>query len=182
MLDIAQNSVAAGAGTIAISVEEDLAQDRLRLKVEDDGRGMDPERLARLGDPFNTSRTTRKVGLGIPLLKEAAESCAGWLRVRSAPGRGTCLEAELQRSHIDCMPLGDLAGTFLTLVASYPDRRWRFTYRAGERRFEFDTEPIRAALGDLPWCDPVILTYLRQTLESGVDGVQERVEGPKWSL
>jgi Histidine kinase-, DNA gyrase B-, and HSP90-like ATPase len=172
LLDIAENSVAADAKSVCIAVEEDPKKDRLRISVEDDGRGMDEELVARVTDPFVTSRTTRKVGLGIPLLKAAAEACNGYLRVNSAPGRGTRLEAEFQRSHIDRMPLGDLASTVLALIVAWPQIHWTFRYRADGTEFTFDDEPIKKELGDVPLTEPSILAYIRETLQEGVDSVQ----------
>ncbi len=174
LLDIAENSAAAQAGTIGIRVLEDLRADRLRVCVEDDGQGMDAGLLARVCDPFTTSRTTRKVGLGIPLFKAAAEACGGWLTIQSEPGKGTRLEAEFQHSHIDRMPLGDLAGTLLTLIVAHPQIRWLFTYErvepdSGEPwRFEFDSLPIQEELGDIPLTEPQVLAFLRSYLEQGL--------------
>ena len=172
MLDIAENSVAAGARTIQISVEEDLKKDRLKISVEDDGQGMDEEMVARVTDPFVTSRTTRKVGLGIPLLKAAAEACSGYLRITSAIGQGTRLEAEFQRSHIDRMPVGDLSGTLLELLVAWPQIHWIFRYKLDGAEFYFDDEPIKIELGDVSLTEPGILTYLRQTLQEGLKEVQ----------
>ena len=173
LLDIAENSVAAGAKTIEIIVEEDLANDRLKISVQDNGRGMDEPLLARVSDPFMTSRTTRKVGLGIPLFKAAAEACNGHLSLTSALGKGTRLEAEFQRSHIDRMPLGDLAGTMLTLVVSFPEIHWLFHYRANGVEFSFDDEPIKKELGEIPLAEPAILAFIRELLEKGVGSVQK---------
>lgn len=175
MLDIAQNSVAANAKNIQIAVEEDLPNDRLRAMVQDDGRGMDADLLARVTSPFVTSRTTRKVGLGIPLLKAAAEACEGTLQISSVPGKGTSLEVEFQRSHIDRMPLGDLAGTVLTLVVAYPTIHWVFRYRSNGTQFTFDDQPIKNELGDIPLTEPSILAFLRQTLEEGIGHVQRAI-------
>lgn len=172
LLDIAENSVAAGAHTIEIMVEEDLPNDKFKTSVQDDGRGMDEQLLARVSDPFVTSRTTRKVGLGIPLFKAAAEACNGHLRITSAPGRGTRLAAEFQRSHLDRMPLGDLAGTMLTLIVSFPEIHWLFHYRANGVEFTFDDEPIKREWGEIPLTEPSILVYLRELLEKGVCSVQ----------
>jgi hypothetical protein len=133
---------------------------------------MDETLLARVGDPFMTSRTTRKVGLGIPLLKAAAEACNGHLSLTSAPGKGTHLEAEFQRSHIDRMPLGDLSGTILTLVISFPEIHWLFHYRANGVAFTFDDEPIKKELGEIPLAEPDILIFIRELLEKGVGSVQ----------
>ena len=121
LLDIAQNSVSAHARNITISVEEDSRADRLRCSVIDDGVGMDAETVQLVTDPFVTSRVTRNVGLGIPLLKAAAEACEGGMWIHSTPGIGTRIDVEFQHSHIDRMPLGDLAETFLTLVVGCPD-------------------------------------------------------------
>ncbi len=168
LLDIAENSVAAGANDIAISVDEDLANDRLRMSVEDNGKGMDPSTVARVIDPFVTSRTTRKVGLGIPLLKEAAEACNGNLQIESQVGRGTRIDVDFKRSHIDRMPLGDLPGTILTLVVAYPDIHWIFDYRYGERNFCFDDAGVKKELGGFPLTEPSILAFIREMLEQGV--------------
>jgi hypothetical protein len=172
VLDIVENSLEAGATTIEIVVEEDMARNRLLLTVRDDGRGMEARKLAALGDPFVTSRTTRVAGLGLPLLKAAAEACNGRLGVHSAPGEGTTLTAEFQRDHIDRMPLGDLAGTVLSLVVGSPEIRWRFQYRADGRAFSFDTDPFHRALGDVPLCEPAVLKCIRETLEEGIRDVQ----------
>ncbi|MBN1317319.1 MAG: sensor histidine kinase, partial [Anaerolineales bacterium] len=126
ILDLAENSVSAGADKVRILVHEDMHADRLIIAVQDNGRGMDEASLAQVCDPFFTSRTTRKVGLGIPFLKAAAESCQGIFIIESTPGKGTHVKAEFKHSHIDRMPLGDLAGTLLTLLVSFPDTHWIF--------------------------------------------------------
>ena len=177
LLDIAENSVSAKANTVRITVEEDHAADRLRIQVEDNGAGMTPEMVERVTDPFVTSRTTRKVGLGIPLLKAAAEGCSGGLTIRSAPGAGTCLTVEFQHSHIDRMPLGSLADTILTLVVGSPEVRWIFTYTVDGQTFEFDDQPVKEVLDGVPLSDPAILAYLRDCLETGIRSAGEQVSG-----
>jgi anti-sigma regulatory factor (Ser/Thr protein kinase) len=175
LLDIAENSVAANAHTITINVCEDLRHDRLSASVIDDGKGMDAEMAAKVMDPFVTSRTTRKVGLGIPLFKAAAEACQGGLTIQSELGKGTCMTVEFQHSHIDRMPLGDLASTMLTLVVAYTHIRWIFYYKAvpanealpGE--FDLDTQDLLSELGDIPLTEPVVLAFLRETFESGLN-------------
>ena len=175
LLDIVENSVAAGAKLVQITATEDLSSDRLTIVVQDDGKGMDEQLLARVTDPFVTSRTTRKVGLGIPLLKAAAEACNGQLQITSWPGQGTCLEVEFQRSHIDRMPLGDLAGTLLTVVVAFPNVRWLFTYRADGAEFAFDSQPIQQELGDVALTEPAVLAFVRELLHEGVQRVQRAV-------
>ena len=181
MLDIAENSVAAGAGVIEITVEEDLPDDRLKLIVQDNGPGMPAELLQRVTNPFVTSRTTRKVGLGIPLLKAAAEACQGYFCLDSILGQGTRLAVEFQRSHIDRMPLGDLAGTWLTLIIAYPEVHWLFQYQAKiqgsavSTEFTFDDAPIKQELAGVPLTEPSILAFIRQLLQEGVSGVQQTI-------
>ncbi|MCL4297272.1 MAG: ATP-binding protein [Anaerolineae bacterium] len=181
LLDIAENGVKAGASLIEITVEEDLPNDRLKVAVEDNGQGMDDQLLARVTDPFVTSRTTRKVGLGLPLLKAAAEACRGHLLITSKPGQGTRLDVEFQRSHIDRMPLGDLVGTWLILVVGFPKVHWMFHYRAETQvgqagaQFTFDDEPIKRELEDVPLTDPSVLAFVRELLEEGVRRVQQAI-------
>jgi anti-sigma regulatory factor (Ser/Thr protein kinase) len=171
LLDIAENSVSANADTIQIRVAEDHAADRLAISVEDNGTGMSAEMVERVVDPFVTSRTTRKVGLGIPLLKEAAEACNGGLTIQSAPGKGTCVSVTFQQSHIDRMPLGNLASTILTLVVGSPEVHWIIQYTVDEQTFVFDDQPVKEALDGLPLSDPAVLGYLRETLETGIASV-----------
>lgn len=172
LLDIAENSIAAGAKNITITIREDTSADRLYITVQDDGKGMDEEMVERVTDPFVTTRTTRKVGLGIPLLKAAAEACNGWLKIHSKVGEGTSLEVEFQRSHIDRMPLGDVAGTFLTLIVGNPQIHWVFRYSVDDEIFELDDQPIKQELQDIPLSDPLVLSYLREMLENGIRSLQ----------
>jgi hypothetical protein len=176
LLDIAHNSVSAKARNISIEVIEDTLADRLRLSVADDGVGMDAELLQRVADPFVTSRTTRKVGLGIPLFKAAAESCNGFLTIDSQPGVGTRLDVEFQRSHIDRMPLGDVAETVLTLVIGCPEIHWRFIYKFEQDTFEFDDAFFKSELDGIPLTEPAVLGYLRGYLQQGVAEIQRTAE------
>jgi hypothetical protein len=174
LLDIAENSVSAQARSIEISISENLPADTLELCVQDDGRGMDAETAARAVDPFHTSRTTRRVGLGLPLLKFAAQACDGDLSLDTKPGEGACVRVTFQRSHIDRMPLGDLPGTFLALLVAHPEVNWKFTYTlrlAGDvpaEVFVFDDLPVKELLGDLPLTEPSVLAYLRGLFEEGI--------------
>ena len=178
LLDIGENSIAAGARCIEMIVDEDVAGNRMRLCVQDDGRGMDRSTLGRVEDPFVTSRTTRVAGFGIPFLKEAAEACNGILRVNSEAGVGTCVEAEFEWDHIDRMPLGDLASTWLTLVITQPHIRWLFHYRVNGKCFSFDSQPVREMLGDIPLTEPSVLGFIRRTLQDGIQSVQQEAAEP----
>ncbi len=172
LLDIAENSIGAKAKNIVIRVEKDTEADRLRMSVLDDGVGMDPEMVARVTDPFTTSRTTRKVGLGIPLLKAAAEACNGWLEIQSTPGKGTSVKAEFQYSHIDRMPLGDLSETYLSLVLGAPQIHWLLTYKVDGKEFVFDDEPIKKELDGISLTEPAVINFLREYIEVGIENIQ----------
>lgn len=172
LLDIAENSVAAGARNITISVMEDTRTDRLTMMVGDDGKGMDAETVTRVVDPFVTSRTTRKVGLGIPLLKAAAEACNGSLTIHSEIGKGTRIEVSFQRSHIDRMPLGDLPSTIQSLVVAFPEIHWIFLYQVNDSKFVFTDAEMKQELEGISLTEPPVLAYIRTTLEDGVTNIR----------
>jgi len=169
LLDIAENSISAKARNITIEVAEEIDTDLLKLSVQDDGCGMDAETAAAVIDPFVTSRTTRKVGLGIPLLKEAAEACNGALQLESTPGKGTKISVQFQHSNIDRMPFGDLTTTWMHLLVANPGVHWIFKYRFNENEFVFDDEPVKKELEGVPLSEPSILNCLREMLQSGLD-------------
>ena len=135
LLDVAKNSVAAGATWVDVSLDEDK-DGRLTIVISDNGRGMSPEFLAQVTDPFTTTRTTRKVGLGLPLYRMAAEQTGGSLDIQSTLGKGTTVTAVFHRRHLDCPPLGDLAGTVALLIQGSPelDLHYRHTTPRGTAR------------------------------------------------
>jgi anti-sigma regulatory factor (Ser/Thr protein kinase) len=171
LLDIAENSINANASHVTISIDENTLEDRLTMSVKDNGHGMTPEMAQKIIDPFTTSRTTRKVGLGIPLLKAAAEMCNGFLEIISQPGEGTELIVQFQRSHIDRMPLGDVAGTILHLVVGSPDMHWTFKYRVNNENFEFDDQIIKAELEGIPLSEPMVLSFIRNEISNGINNI-----------
>ncbi len=172
LLDIAENSVAANATQVKLAVIEDDRTDLLQMSVEDNGKGMDAETVAKITDPFVTSRTTRKVGLGLPLLKEAAEACNGFLKITSQLGVGTRVEVQFQRSHIDRMPLGNLAETYFQLLILNPQINWTFLYRFNDRAFELDDHEIKSSLDGIPFTEPEIIAALRKMISDGICTVQ----------
>jgi hypothetical protein len=172
ILDIAENGISAGAKSIAISVVENTKLDLLKINLSDDGKGMDADTVKKVVDPFFTSRTTRKVGLGIPLLKEAAESCDGFLEIQSEVGKGTLLTVQFKRSHIDRMPMGDLGSTILHLIISNPQVHWLIDYRYDGETFRFDDLQMKKELADIPLTDPLVIAWLRETIEMGIRNCQ----------
>jgi len=139
ILDIAENSIDAGALRVHIEVEEDLANDRLVIEIGDDGHGMDADMVRKAADPFVTTRRERSVGFGLPLISEAAKRSGGELSVRSRPGGGTRIRAVFGYGHIDRQPLGDMAKTLITLVAGHPDIEFFYRHRRGEHTHTFNS-------------------------------------------
>jgi anti-sigma regulatory factor (Ser/Thr protein kinase) len=176
ILDIAENSISAGADQIRILVKENLAEDQLRILIEDNGKGMDAEMLAKITDPFVTSRQTRKVGLGIPFFKAAAEACEGTFNIQSKPGQGANVEAVFKHSHIDRMPLGDLTSTLLTLIIGSPEIHWTFEYQINGRKYKFDDAPIKQTLMGIPLSEPAVMKFIRQELEKGIQTARQEAK------
>lgn len=164
VLDIAENSVRAGAKLIQIRVAVDEAADRISIAIEDDGCGMSEEQLARVQDPFYTSRTTRKVGLGIPFFKEAALLSGGDFSMQSAQGRGTLVEAVFGLSNIDRMPMGDIDTSIHNLIVYHTDIDFLYTYQFNGRMFSLDTRELRELLGDVPFDTPEVSLFLKEYL------------------
>ena len=171
VLDIAQNSIAAGAALTEITVQEDTADDRIVITVKDNGRGMTPEQVRKVSDPFYTTRTTRKVGMGIPLFRMAADMAGGGLSIASAPGKGTTVTATFVRSHIDRMPLGDMTGTVVALIRMNPDRDFRYVRRYNDREFALDTRELRGVLGDVPLDTPEVAAWISGYIEEQTQGI-----------
>jgi anti-sigma regulatory factor (Ser/Thr protein kinase) len=174
ILDIAENSISAGATRIRIDIEKNLKNDILKIVIEDNGKGMDAETLARITDPFVTSRTTRKVGLGIPFFKAAAEACDGGLTIHSKPGEGTIVEVIFRDSHIDRMPLGDITSTLLTLMIGSPEVHWIFEYQINEKTFTFDDAIIKETLEGIPLSEPAVIKFIRDALNEGIRDVLQK--------
>jgi hypothetical protein len=147
LLDIMENSLDAQARRIEVCVYQDPMAETLVLEIRDDGKGMDARTLGRALDPFFTTRTTRKVGLGLSMLAESARATGGGLTVDSAPGEGTRVEATFRSGHIDMRPLGDIPQTLLTLIVSHPEVELRYKHAVGEETFVFDTGEVREDLG-----------------------------------
>ena len=162
LLDIVENSTRAGASLVTIQVIEEPELDRLTLSVEDDGCGMSPELLAAVQDPFTTTRTTRKVGMGIPFLKEGAEMTGGSLDLWSKEGEGTKISATYGYSHIDRPPLGDLAETVVTLVQCHDQTDFCYTHRYRDQSFTLDTRELRVIMEGLPLSEPAVLGWIRE--------------------
>ena len=165
ILDLVQNSLRAQAKCICIWVKDSASEDRLEIAIEDDGHGMDSALLARVTEPFITTRTTREMGMGIPLFQMAAQLTGGGFDIDSTLGRGTTLKGVFVRSHIDTPPLGDMAETLVTLVHGAPDVDFSYRYQTDAQTLTFDTKEIREILEDLPLNMPDVLSWIREHLK-----------------
>ena len=171
LLDIAQNSVTAEAKHVDISFE--LEEDgRLTMTVRDDGKGMSPELLARIESPFATTRTTRKVGLGIPMLKQNALLSGGDVMVQSRLGEGTVLTAAFMTSSIDCLPLGDLPETFVSLIVGNPEKpEFSLVCKSPAGEMDFSTAAVREALGGVPLNEPEVVNWMLGSLQEEIQPI-----------
>jgi len=172
ILDILENAIEAGATRITLTIEEDSAADRLTIVVRDNGRGMPREMVARVLDPFFTTRQTRHVGLGLPLLAAAAERAGGRLEIESEPGVGTTVTATFQLRHWDRAPLGDLPRTLLAVFLARPPVDLAYVHRVDGREFHCTTAELREALGDVPLTHPRVRAWLQEYLEEGIAGLE----------
>ena len=166
ILDIAENSLRAGASLIRIDITADIPADKLTVMIEDNGCGMSKEMLERVRSPFTTTRTTRKVGLGIPLLSAGCECTGGYLDIESAPGEGTKVTAVYGFGHIDRPPLGSIADTIAALVLANPEIDFVFTAKKDDA-FEFDTRAIKATLDGVAITEPAVMSFIQEYLEEG---------------
>lgn len=167
ILDIAENSVRAEADLIEIILVKDAKHDVLRVDVIDNGRGMDAGTLAKVQDPFFTTKR-KKTGLGIPLLKQAAEQTNGRLTIESAPGKGTTVSVIFGLNHMDRPPVGNMVETILPLIAGHPDRDYIYEEREGEHSFRFDTREIKSDLEGVPITESPVLTAIRDLLNENI--------------
>ncbi|MHB8962079.1 MAG: ATP-binding protein [Saccharofermentanales bacterium] len=165
MMDIIQNSVSAGARNIGVFICADKVRDLLSVEISDDGCGMDQDFLSKVTDPFTTTRTTRKVGLGLPLLEEACKTAGGRLLLRSVQGAGTWIVAEMAISNIDRLPLGDLGDTFFVLLMNQDGIRYILDLEADGRTYRLDIPAARqerAERGDNEFDSAI---YIRELIE-----------------
>lgn len=177
ILDISQNSITAGASLVEILLTED-ENGWLTLTVRDDGCGMSEETLRTVMDPFYTTRTTRKVGMGIPLLKLAAEQTGGEVKIESVSDKvsenhGTTITATFDTKHIDMTPLGDVIETVVTILQGHPEIDYLFIHKTPRFSVEMDTREMRAVLGDISFAELEILEWVRGYLSEQYEQLPE---------
>lgn len=165
ILDITENSVKAGATLTEISITE--SGNKLIISIKDDGCGMSKDIVRSVVDPFYTTRTTRKVGMGVPLFKMAAEQTGGKLEIISDTGEdhGTTVTAYFYKDHLDFTPLGDVISTVTTLIQGHPDTDFLFTHLIDDKEIRLDTRELRAVLEGVPLNTYDVLEWIRGYLE-----------------
>ena len=172
ILDVAQNSIRANAKLVNIAITENPQSDEYQIEIADDGEGMTTEQLKRAADPFFTSRTTRKVGLGLPLIKQNAELSGGRFFLDSEKGKGTKVSATFGWGHIDRPVLGDIAGTLLILAGNEKQTDFLYTHQTPNGVFRFDTREVKESLEDVPISAPEVRSFLIEMIRENLEQIQ----------
>jgi len=171
ILDVVENAIAAKARRIEISVLEEIEEDRLTIEIKDDGIGMDEEVRQKAADPFFTTRTSRRVGLGLSFLAQAAEEAGGKLEIESRPGDGTKVKATFQYGHIDRKPLGSMTETIVMLFLGNPDVDFHYIHVKGERSYTLKSEWMREKFHGQASMTPDAIQWLKKHLQEGLEGI-----------
>lgn len=174
ILDAAENSVRAGADYIEIDVAADTEKDMLEVSIRDNGCGMSEEQVRKAKDPFFTTRTIRRVGLGLPFFEQAAKGTGGSLKIISREGEGTTVKAVFGLSHIDRMPLGDINSTIYTLAVFNEGIDFHYRYAYDDREFVLDTKEMKQILGGLPLHNAEVSEFIRDYLDANQAEVNGR--------
>ena len=170
-MDIAQNSIRANAKRVAVCVDVDEESDMLSIEIEDDGDGMGEEALKAATDPFYTTRTTRKIGFGLPYYEMAANMCGGRFEIQSEQGAGARVFASFRISHIDRAPLGNTGQTFALLAGANPAVDFTYKLTRGERSFVFSTGEIKELLGGVSIGEPEVVVYMESYINENSQNI-----------
>jgi anti-sigma regulatory factor (Ser/Thr protein kinase) len=176
ILDIVENSITAGADRIEIKIIEDTKANIFSIEIKDNGKGMDKELLENACDPFYTTRTTRRVGLGIPMLAQAAKECMGNINVVSAKGKGTAISVSFQHNHIDRKPLGDMEQTLIILIASNPEIDFIFEHKINNNMYTLDTTEIKNDLDGVPISTPEVIRIIKDDISAWLNSRNNMIE------
>jgi anti-sigma regulatory factor (Ser/Thr protein kinase) len=172
ILDIAENSITAGASKIWITIREDTRKNSLTIEIRDNGKGMNDEMAKNILDPFVTTRTTRPVGLGVPLLAQAAKESLGDIKVKTKQGKGTSITAHFQYNHIDRKPLGDIEKTIIVLIAAHPEIDFIFRHTRNGRSFRIDTGEIKNNLEGIPVNSPDVIKFIKDVIREWLNSTK----------
>ena len=173
ILEILMNSIKAGAKLITLKIKDSLNDDISEFSIEDDGKGMDAEMAARAADPFTTSRTTRRIGMGLAFMKGLAETCGGSFQLDSTPGVGTIVKASVQKLNIDTPELGDLGEMMMESIQSDDKIDYVLEYTTDYGQFVFDTRVIKEELAGVSLLEPEILIWIKEYINQGIEQAKE---------
>lgn len=172
ILDIVHNAISAKATLIEVDIRESENEDLLTLVIKDNGRGIAPQMLATVTDAYTTSRTTRKVGMGLPLLRQNAEQSGGGISLESEVGVGTTVSAKFGLQHIDRPPLGEISGVIVDLAASRPEVEFVYRHTTAVESYCFDTREVKEALDGMPMADAQMRRYLISMIDENLDEIK----------
>jgi len=172
ILDIAENGIGAGASLIDIAVTEDVKENRLIIDIKDNGRGIPADLLAHVLDPFYTTRTTRRVGLGLSLFREASKRCEGDFKISSRQGEGTEVTATFRLDHIDLAPLGNMAGSLTSLIMGNPNVDFVYTHKVDGKTFRLDTREVKKELEGAEITRPGVIKFLGDMIRESLADIR----------
>jgi hypothetical protein len=173
IMDLAENGITAGANLILIFIEEQPEEDRLTIIIEDNGKGMNPEFLSNALDPFVTTRTTRKVGLGLSLFQQACQQAGGDVKVESEIGIGTKIAGFMQYDNIDRKPLGNMSETISCLILGNPAVDFKYVHKWKDKIYELDTRELKQLLEDIEITNLNVITLIRDNIRSGLQDIKK---------
>lgn len=173
IIEILMNSIKAGASLIQVKIFDSLKEDIISITITDDGKGMDEDMVKRAADPFTTSRTTRKVGLGLSFMKGLAESCNGTFDIESEKGVGTVVKASVQKLNIDTPELGDMGEVMMEAIQSNEEIDYIFEYKTDVNTFLFDTKEVKQELEGVSLLLPEILLWIKDYINQGIEQAKE---------
>lgn len=172
ILDIIENSINAKATTIKLRIFEDLKDNLLIIEIKDNGKGMNKEMLSKVLDPFVTSRTTRRVGLGLSLTKLAANQCAGDLVIDSTENEGTSVLITFQYGHIDRAPIGNMADTVVSMILANENIDYEYIHKVNDKEFIFNTKEIKESLEGVSVTEIDIIAWIKEYIEEGISSLR----------
>jgi len=171
ILDICQNSIKAEAELITINIEEDVKNNFYKIVIADNGKGMDKKTLNEATHPLFTTRLTRKVGMGLPLFKMAAEKCNGSFIINSVLNEGTMISAIFEHNHIDRAPLGNIGQTLIVLALNEKKTDIYYEHLKSGRKYIFDTREMRKILNDIPFTDNAVIKWIKDNIRNGFNNL-----------
>ncbi|SMC83485.1 ATP-binding protein [Sporomusa malonica] len=168
ILDLVQNSIEAGATSVTLEISECLVDDEMTIKVSDNGRGMNEQLRQLVIDPFITTRTTRRIGLGLPLMDMSTKRCGGYLKIDSTPGKGTVVQAMYKHSHFDRPPIGNLVETIKSILVANSELHFLYHHTVNDKFFSVSSQELAITLDGIPLTQPDVLVWLHEYLSDNI--------------